>query len=267
MPKHTHIRKKALALRQVEDLCQQAKAAKAYKHPLLSKKLGLRDAALIATLYVFGKRITENLNLTRDDMWIESNNLYARFYVLKKRPQSRLVCPVCLQKSRRTSRFCKHCGTRLTNAQGIPDEHVEVIMAPRKPVMRIKHKQLDYTLMHYILDWLKLLDAQLIESKLTKEETYLFPPSIKELNFFDVEAELNWSKRMSSVAAWKMIKAYAFDLYPHFFRHSLASNLSSIGYDEQDLLDWFDWESYETARGYIELAGGKRVEKVAKATV
>jgi site-specific recombinase XerD len=262
MPTYKHKRKKALTLSQVTQLCQQAKTAKAYKHPLLSKKLGLRDAALIATLYVFGKRISETLSLTRDDLWIESNNLYVRFYVLKKRPQSRLVCPVCFQKSRMTNRFCKHCGTRLTNSQGTPDKSVTVITAPRKPLERIKHKSLSYPLLHYILEWLKLVD---IESKLTKEETYIFSPAIKELNFLNVQAELNWSKRISSVSAWKTIKAYAFDLFPHFFRHSLASNMSARGYDEQDLLDWFDWESYDTARGYIELAGGKRVDKMAKA--
>ena len=52
---------------------------------------------------------------------------------------------------------------------------------------------------------------------------------------------------------------------PHGFRHSLATKLAETGeFDELDLLYWFDWEKFETARKYIKIGGGRRVRKVAQ---
>ena len=42
--------------------------------------------ALIALLWTFGKRITENLQLQKENLWIQDNHLFIRFpFVLKKK--------------------------------------------------------------------------------------------------------------------------------------------------------------------------------------
>ena len=48
---------------------------------------------LIALLWLFGKRITENLKLKREDIEIHDNNLYVHFFVLKKKRQKAAVIP------------------------------------------------------------------------------------------------------------------------------------------------------------------------------
>jgi len=247
MPRHKYFRNKAMTKQQTLDLAKRMRTAKEYKQPHLCKKLGQRDAALVATLYTYGKRISETLALTKDDLYIMSDNLYIRFQVKKKKHFDKKKCPKCNKVTKASSLFCSICAWPLKNEPAIK--------AKEDILERLKHKNLSYPLIPIILDWYEQVPA----------DGFMFPPAIKEFNFMDIEAEMNFNKAMTPARAWQIIKKYEVDLFPHFFRHSLASNLSAIGFDEHHLMDWFDWDRIETARKYMKLAGGKRVDDIAQA--
>lgn len=52
----------------------------------------------------------------------------------------------------------------------------------------------------------------------------------------------------SRKTAWEAAKKI--DVYPHYFRFNLASQLAKV-WPVQRLVDWFGWVKFETARSYI----------------
>lgn len=55
--------------------------------------------------------------------------------------------------------------------------------------------------------------------------------------------------------AWNLLKEVDEDICPHWFRHSLATRMAEKGATEDELMDWFDWMSSETAHDYVERSG------------
>ena len=53
-------------------------------------------------------------------------------------------------------------------------------------------------------------------------------------------------------------------VWTHLFRHLLATKFSEEGHDEFDLMDWFDWSRYETAKRYVKLGAGKRIKRMGE---
>jgi len=60
--------------------------------------------------------------------------------------------------------------------------------------------------------------------------------------------------------AWRLLKRMNPDIYPHFFRHSLATSMAERGATEYELMHWFDWDRPSTAAKYIK-RGTKLTEK------
>jgi len=61
---------------------------KIMRKPELDYMMGKADPtmkALMAMLWLFGKRISEVINVRREDVWIEGDKLYVAFWVLKKK--------------------------------------------------------------------------------------------------------------------------------------------------------------------------------------
>lgn len=56
---------------------------------------------------------------------------------------------------------------------------------------------------------------------------------------------------MSRQRAYKLIKAINPHIYPHWFRHSLATQLAEEGIDPWQLMNWFDWDRFATAKRYV----------------
>lgn len=53
----------------------------------------------------------------------------------------------------------------------------------------------------------------------------------------------------------QMIKQINPNAWPHLFRHSLATLMAEQGATEDELMDWFDWDSSGGAHGYVRRAG------------
>jgi len=59
---------------------------------------------------------------------------------------------------------------------------------------------------------------------------------------------------------WRMLKSVNPDVYPHFFRESLATSMSERGASVFELMHWFDWSCTQTASEYVK-RGTKLTEK------
>jgi len=200
-----------------------------------------RDQALIALTILFGKRANEILAIKKESVWVDEKFFYVRFKVLKKR-RRRKICLKCNKRVALKAKLCGYCGSEEFKLETYGENFTE----------RVKHKNVNHPLAKYFLDWW---------SKVPKE-SYVFS-ALKRVSVLRGVYEYNWSKPMTYVRMWQIFHSVS-GVSPHGFRHSLATKLAEVGeYDELDLLYWFDWESFDTARRYIHRGGGKRVRKIA----
>lgn len=210
-----------------------------------------RDAALVAMIATFGKRAGENTSLRKKDVWTEGDRLFVRFTVSKitRPPRKRCVCGN-INKSR--WKFCSACGSLLSMAEELPQQRTNRIA--------VKSRVLAYPLVGFVTSWHK---------KVPQEEAFLFPPC-QVPGFFGQESEPNWQRPLDRRAAGNILAKYERILqtgqhvWAHLFRHLLATKFSEEGYDEFDLMDWFDWSRYETAKRYVKLGGGKRIKRMGE---
>jgi len=158
---------------------------------MLVKTNSEMERALIAMLWIFGKRISEVLRVKRKDVWIEGDYLMTYFVVLKK---ANRVAPL-LEK-----RYLKRIKKTHPYAQII----------------------IDYV------------------AKIAEPDALLFP--------------------ISRVKAWRILKRLNSDVYPHFFRKSLATAMAEHGATDLELMHWFDWDRPATAFRYVQ-RGTKLTEK------
>ena len=181
---------------------------------------------LLCLLWVFGKRIQEILLLKRKDLSVENGFLYVEFIVLKKK-----------------------------ETKGQP--------------VRIKHTKritLKHPYVHYITDYINSVEDQ---------NSFLFPGQTgprditSKVNSYeywrDEQGNLKRSVKdvrvykyrrtqygfMSAQLAWKIIKFLDSNVYPHLFRHTLATRMAKHGFTEDELMDWFDWDTPKTAHDYV----------------
>jgi len=73
---------------------------------------------------------------------------------------------------------------------------------------------------------------------------------------------------MDPSTAYKIVKAAdpTGTVWPHLFRHTLASRLVMHGVGEFQLMEWFDWSRFETAHNYVRRAGSKLLDSIAERT-
>ena len=174
--------------------------------------------ALVCILYLFGKRISEVLALKRKDFWTKQGYFYVAFNVLKKKSRTELAAPQ--RKVKRVS--VKASGTFalpiIDYVKGLTDMEMPLFPGrchPHTKIIRIKDKQ---------------------TGQIKKEYRY----------------EFKREGLMSRVHAYKILKALNHEAYPHWFRHSLATELAEQGFTPHELKDWFDWSRYSTAVHYVE---------------
>lgn len=148
-----------------------------------------RIRALVATLFTFGKRISEIISLDRDDFEIKEPFLIVRFQVLKKRFQAE---------------------------SGVPQKYTKRIRT-------------DHYLAEYIINHISRIDEG--------------PVFVKD------------ARRMSRFTAYRELKKLDVNIWPHLFRHSLASLMAESGATTAQLMTWFDWEKPETAMKYVRRSG------------
>ena len=174
--------------------------------------------AMVCILYLFGKRVSEVLSLKRKDFWTKQGFLYVSFSVLKKKSRTELLTP---------QRKVKRVSIKNSEAFVIPivtyvGSLADVDM-PLFPGRSYPHTQI-----------VKVKDK--ITGLVKKEYRY----------------EVRREGGMSRQHAYKILKALNHEAYPHWFRHSLATELAEQGFTPHELKDWFDWSKYETAVSYVE---------------
>jgi len=174
--------------------------------------------ALVCLLYLFGKRISEVLQLTRGDIWTKQGYMYIRFHILKKKSRTALLLPV--SKVKRVSIKAQEplVIPILSYANQLTDMHMPLFPGHSRP--------------HTII--VKRKDKE--TGKIIKTYKY----------------EMKREGFMSRQHAYKILKALNPEAYPHWFRHSLATELAEQGFNPHELKDWFDWSRYETASSYVE---------------
>jgi len=174
--------------------------------------------ALICVAYLFGKRISEILPIKRKDVYTKRGYLYIRFLVLKKKTRESLAMPI--MKVKRVS-------VRKQHQFVIPIiAYVQTLTLTEMPLFPGRsrpHKQI-----------VKVKDPKTGE--------------IKKVYEYEVKHE----GIMSRQHAYKIFKALNKEAYPHWFRHSLATQLSEDGATGVELKHWFDWSRYDTAMRYVE---------------
>jgi len=65
----------------------------------------------------------------------------------------------------------------------------------------------------------------------------------------------NQEGHISRQHADNLLKEVDENICAHWFRHSVATRMAEKGATEDELMDWFDWMSAETAHSYVERAG------------
>ena len=180
-----------------------------------------RTACLLSILWLFGKRISEVLQLKRKDVWTKRGFLYIRFPVFKKKKNpgdvNKVPAPV-IQKIKRL--------------------HIE------------KHQPLS----GYILQYCLSLSHP--ENWLFPGNSKPHVQVVKNAKTGKIyEYKRYTAGHMSRITAYKILKVLNPQYYPHFFRRSLATALAEEHFNAIELKHWFDWEKIDTAMRYINESG------------
>jgi len=174
--------------------------------------------ALICIAYLFGKRISEILPVKRKDVYTKRGYLYIRFLVLKKKTRESLAMPIMKVKRVSIKRQRQFVLPIIEYVQTLTLTEMPLFPGRSRP-----HKQI-----------VKVKDKETGE--------------IKKVYEYAVKHE----GLMSRQHAYKILKAINPQAYPHWFRHSLATQLAEDGHTGVELKHWFDWSRYDTALKYVE---------------
>lgn len=103
---------------------------------------------------------------------------------------------------------------------------------PRSGIKPVKKKKLSRThyLAPYILGHLELIP---------EASPWIFP------------SYRHPEKHLSRITAYRWLKEVDQDIWPHLFRHSLATIMAEHGATAFELVAWFAWDSLATARKYV----------------
>lgn len=210
-----------------------------------------RNAALVAMDATFGKRAGEVTSLRKSDVWVEGSELVVQFTITKITKPPRLRCN-CGRMNKNSWKFCAECGLSLTDAERVEPVKVNSI--------RVKRRRIDYPLVPFILKWRE----QVPDVEPGEKAKFIFPPSSSPGIFHSASSSPLWDKHVSRRTPWQVLNKWAKDYWPHLLRHGLATRFAGQGASEFDLMDWFDWTRYETAKRYIQLGGGERIKKMGQ---
>ncbi len=226
-------------LQEVDALCQSISSQKGW--------MGKRDSSAISMAALFGKREGEITMLrARDlDFDLDAEQFRVRFYIEKDHKSPYKICG-CGSKNRASWNYCKNCGSPLaTLSRIVPSRNYEQAQ---------KIRPLKYPLVRYVEEWWNVI---------SDKELFLFPVN-GQFNFLGPSEEPDFSRNLSGDGLYQIVKRNAETWWPHLFRHVLATRFAEAGRGEIDLMDWFDWRRYETARRYIKLGAGRRIVEMGK---
>jgi len=171
---------------------------------------------MLCLLYVFGRRVSGILKLKRSDFWTKRGYLYVRFIILKK--------------TRRVDKLKTKTRVKRVHIQ----KQMKYVQHIINYVSKLK-SQNDPLFPGYSRPYSKIVKRKDQTGKVVK--TYMYEDNNEGL--------------MSRQQAYKIIKAINPNVYPHWFRHSLATQLAEEGIDQWQLMNWFDWDRFATAKRYV----------------
>jgi site-specific recombinase XerD len=171
---------------------------------------------MLCLLYVFGRRLSGILRLRRSDFWTKRGYLYVRFMVLKKSRRVEGLKPKTRVKRVNIKKQTKYVQHIITYVSRLQTENAPLFPGYSQPHTKI----------------VKRRDA-----------------AGQVLKVYKYEATSEGI--MSRQQAYKIIKAINPNVYPHWFRHSLATQLAEEGIDQWQLMNWFDWDRFATAKRYV----------------
>ncbi|MCK4435145.1 site-specific integrase [Candidatus Bathyarchaeota archaeon] len=182
---------------------------------------GVRLQCIIALAWLFGKRINEILQLKRQDIRKDTNFLYVRFHVSKKKTRKDAPLP--------------------------------------KPFL--KRIRLQHPYVHYILDWIVNIKEGYIFPSYGQPRTIHVKLKNKEtgeiLKVYEYHKEGGY---LSDARVKQLLRLVNPNAWWHLFRESLATYMAERGATEEELMHWFDWDRVSTAHEYVK-RGTKLTEK------
>jgi len=178
---------------------------------------------IIALAWLFGKRVSEIVRLSREDFWWDDNFLYVRFLVLKK-------------KTLRESAIPKYYTKRI----------------------RLEHP---YT--SIVIKYVSEFKEGYVFPKATQERVDKVKTKYINREGKTVTGKYKYQRiggYMSRQLVHYYLKQINPDSWMHLFRESLATYMSERGATEEELMHWFDWDDIRTAHTYVK-RGTKLTEK------
>jgi integrase len=213
-----------------------------------------RFRCIVALLWLFGKRINEVLSLKREDVSLDDRYLSVRFKVSKKRDQDLPVAQRYVKRIRADHPYVQYVrkylqmvdgGTQGSNGGsgkggyggyggGIQGS---LVVRPR----RHRKNKPNYLFPSY--GRTRIIRVKRTVRGETKE--YVYTKEGGHLSSMRFRQQLDQLNRR---------------IWPHLFRHSLATYMAEAGASEEELMHWFDWEEPRTAHHYVKM-GTRLTEK------
>jgi integrase len=214
---------------QVQKMIDDVEKMKGYTS--LSEKedrlIRYRDAALIATDWIFFKRGNEILHIRFGQVAITDKDLKVGIHIEKKQKRFR-ICPKCEPKVKNSlkSRFCKNCGDNISN--------VAPTVVGVKPELKTKTKRLDFPFCKYLVRWIKE-----IEKLGAKPEWWVFP----RFHYFSHSFLFVNDKPLSIQRFDQILQRLDPSMTSAMFRYGGAEKYLEMGYSPYEMKQIGDWNS------------------------
>jgi len=200
--------------------------------------LAQRDCALIAMLWLFGKRISEILKLRIKDVWEENGELRVKFMIEKKAKTYKLC--ECKALNSKTASYCKQCGKSLENAPLKTTKAGEATMVKRKSLL----VEPVFYITFWRGEWLK---------RVRDVSAFLFPTLVVRHTATGMKVMVNPWRPISRQRAHQLLAM--FGLSPHLFRSAFAKRLLRKTKNIKLIQSAGDWSSISSLLEYARSLG------------